>query len=96
MEAARQLRDGVDGAEDNGECQDLLSDTPSGQTGERGLCNFKHVKPSLKLSLHVPDLTCVPLPAPQLLQEFADAGRTEVHSGPTQGRLGELQKGRSC
>ena len=67
MEAARQLRDGVDSAEDDGECQDLLSDTPSGQTGERGLCHFKHVKPSLKLSLHVPDLTCVPLPAPPVL-----------------------------
>lgn len=30
------LRDVVDGAEDDGECQDLLSDTLSGHTGERG------------------------------------------------------------
>ena len=59
----RMLRDIVDGAEDDGECQDLLSDTPSGQRGERGLCHFK----TIKLSLHVPDLSCVPLPAPPAL-----------------------------
>lgn len=48
------LRDVVDGAEDDGECQDLLSDTLSGHTGERGLCHLKNVK----LSLHVPDNLC--------------------------------------
>ena len=57
------LRDVVDGAEDDGECQDLLSDTLSGHTGERGL---RHLK-SVKLSLHVSDLTCVLFPAPPAL-----------------------------
>lgn len=56
-----QLWNGVDGAEGDGDCWDLPSDThtrPSGRTGEAHI-----ISKMSKLGLHMPDLTCVSVPA---------------------------------